>query len=265
MLAQGRRALIGRPMEEPSAPKASMRFYAATGRRSGHNEANNKRQAAGGDVRVDEQVANAEDAGMAISCEERAATKVLKVVVHRRGPDCACLLWGGSTLCMHRDTLDALGCCPFPLDNTTRLLGITKIEIIGPGPWSLSRVKRSILPPRCVLVCSASRLHHTYRTAMNNRTSPTSSANGRAKIQLSSIRLTGSRNINNNIQIMSSDDPGFKAALAEAAQGLQEGGIPIGACLVDKDGKVLGRGHNMRIQKSSAILHVRASFEDAAV
>lgn len=56
---------------------------------------------------------------------------------------------------------------------------------------------------------------------------------------------------------MSEQDPGFIAAVEEARQGFKEGGIPIGACLVDADGKILGRGHNMRLQKSSAILHVR--------
>ena len=55
---------------------------------------------------------------------------------------------------------------------------------------------------------------------------------------------------------MSANDPGFKAALEEAKQGAKEGGVPIGACLVDKDGKILGQGHNMRVQKGSAILHV---------
>jgi tRNA(Arg) A34 adenosine deaminase TadA len=30
----------------------------------------------------------------------------------------------------------------------------------------------------------------------------------------------------------------------------------LGACLVSKDGKILGRGHNMRVQKGSASLHV---------
>ncbi|EMC95116.1 hypothetical protein BAUCODRAFT_149140 [Baudoinia panamericana UAMH 10762] len=54
---------------------------------------------------------------------------------------------------------------------------------------------------------------------------------------------------------MSAHDEGFKIALEEAKQGASEGGIPIGACLVDKAGNVLGRGHNMRIQKSSATLH----------
>lgn len=46
----------------------------------------------------------------------------------------------------------------------------------------------------------------------------------------------------------------MKAALAEARKGLKEGGIPIGAVLVRK-GKIIGRGHNRRVQKKSAILH----------
>ena len=44
------------------------------------------------------------------------------------------------------------------------------------------------------------------------------------------------------------------AALAEAKKGMEEGGIPIGAVLVHK-GKIIGRGHNRRVQKGSAILH----------
>jgi tRNA(Arg) A34 adenosine deaminase TadA len=52
-------------------------------------------------------------------------------------------------------------------------------------------------------------------------------------------------------------DPGFKAAMEEAEAGFKEGGVPIGASLVAADGTILGRGHNMRIQKSSPTLHVR--------
>jgi creatinine deaminase len=53
-------------------------------------------------------------------------------------------------------------------------------------------------------------------------------------------------------------DIGFQAALEEARAGFAEGGVPIGAVLVAADGKtILGRGHNMRIQNSSATLHVR--------
>ena len=51
-------------------------------------------------------------------------------------------------------------------------------------------------------------------------------------------------------------DPGFIAAVEEARLGDQEGGIPIGSCLVSRNGIILGRGHNMRVQKGSATLHV---------
>jgi cytosine deaminase len=51
------------------------------------------------------------------------------------------------------------------------------------------------------------------------------------------------------------DDRRFmEEALAEARAGLAEGGIPIGSVLVI-DGKVVGRGHNRRVQQGSAILH----------
>ncbi len=46
----------------------------------------------------------------------------------------------------------------------------------------------------------------------------------------------------------------MNAAIDEAKKGLSEGGIPIGSVLVI-DGKIVGRGHNRRIQKGSAILH----------
>jgi cytosine deaminase len=49
-------------------------------------------------------------------------------------------------------------------------------------------------------------------------------------------------------------DSFMAAAIAEAEQGLAEGGIPIGSVLV-KDGQVLGRGHNRRVQQGNPILH----------
>lgn len=49
-------------------------------------------------------------------------------------------------------------------------------------------------------------------------------------------------------------DEFMKAAFEEARLGLKEGGIPIGSVLVH-NGKIIGRGHNRRIQKDSAILH----------
>jgi cytosine deaminase len=49
-------------------------------------------------------------------------------------------------------------------------------------------------------------------------------------------------------------DEFMQAAIEEARQGLLEGGIPIGAVLVHQ-GQILGRGHNRRVQRESAILH----------
>ncbi|MFA7437953.1 nucleoside deaminase [Castellaniella sp.] len=49
-------------------------------------------------------------------------------------------------------------------------------------------------------------------------------------------------------------DSYMQAAIDEARQGLAEGGIPIGSVLVH-DGRVIGRGHNRRVQQGSAILH----------
>lgn len=49
-------------------------------------------------------------------------------------------------------------------------------------------------------------------------------------------------------------DPFLDAAVREAQQGLAEGGIPIGSVLV-LDGHIIGRGHNRRVQRGSAVLH----------
>jgi creatinine deaminase len=49
-------------------------------------------------------------------------------------------------------------------------------------------------------------------------------------------------------------DPFMQAAIDEAKAGLAEGGIPIGSVLVI-DGTVVGRGHNRRVQRGSAVLH----------
>ncbi len=53
---------------------------------------------------------------------------------------------------------------------------------------------------------------------------------------------------------MASTDPFLQAAIQEARQGIEEGGIPIGSVIVHRD-KIIGRGHNRRVQKGSAILH----------
>jgi len=50
------------------------------------------------------------------------------------------------------------------------------------------------------------------------------------------------------------DDPFLKAAIDEARLGLQEGGVPIGSVLV-RDGQIIARGHNRRVQKGDAMAH----------
>jgi cytosine/creatinine deaminase len=49
-------------------------------------------------------------------------------------------------------------------------------------------------------------------------------------------------------------DPFMLAAIEQAKKSLAEGGIPIGSVLVI-DGKIVGRGHNQRVQKGSCVLH----------
>jgi cytosine/creatinine deaminase len=49
-------------------------------------------------------------------------------------------------------------------------------------------------------------------------------------------------------------DEFMQAAVTEAKQGRKEGGIPIGSVLV-KDGKIVGRGHNKRVQDSDPVTH----------
>ncbi|MBE0604305.1 MAG: nucleoside deaminase [Deltaproteobacteria bacterium] len=58
-------------------------------------------------------------------------------------------------------------------------------------------------------------------------------------------------------------DPFMQAAIEEARLGLAEGGIPIGSVIVHKGG-IIGRGHNRRVQRGSAILHGEMdAFENA--
>ena len=47
----------------------------------------------------------------------------------------------------------------------------------------------------------------------------------------------------------------LKIAIEEARKGLAEGGIPIGAALFDRAGKLLGRGHNRRVQENDPSVH----------
>lgn len=47
----------------------------------------------------------------------------------------------------------------------------------------------------------------------------------------------------------------LKTAIAEARQGLAEGGVPIGAALYHNDGRLLGCGHNRRVQEGDPSVH----------
>ena len=58
-------------------------------------------------------------------------------------------------------------------------------------------------------------------------------------------------------------DQFLKAAFDEANRGLNEGGIPIGSVIVHQ-GRIIGRGHNRRVQRGSAVLHGEMdAFENA--
>ncbi|WP_110972398.1 nucleoside deaminase [Pseudomonas huaxiensis] len=55
----------------------------------------------------------------------------------------------------------------------------------------------------------------------------------------------------------------MQAAIDEARKGLEEGGIPIGSVIVHK-GRIIGRGHNRRVQQGSVVLHGEMdAFENA--
>jgi len=58
-------------------------------------------------------------------------------------------------------------------------------------------------------------------------------------------------------------DEFMRAAIAEAELGLREGGIPIGSVLVH-DGRIIGRGHNRRVQRGSVVLHGEMDALEAA-
>jgi len=51
------------------------------------------------------------------------------------------------------------------------------------------------------------------------------------------------------MSLSASDQKFLDIAISEAQKGFDEGGIPIGACLVSKDGKLIAQGRNLRIQK----------------
>ena len=56
----------------------------------------------------------------------------------------------------------------------------------------------------------------------------------------------------------------LSVAIEEARAGLAEGGIPIGAALFGRDGELLGRGHNRRVQDGDPSLHAETAAFKAA-
>ncbi|PSK42126.1 tRNA-specific adenosine deaminase 2 [Elsinoe australis] len=62
---------------------------------------------------------------------------------------------------------------------------------------------------------------------------------------------------------MSASDEGYKVAFQEMKASYDEGGMPIGASIVSTDGKVIGKGRNMRVQNGSPILHGETAAFDS--
>ena len=93
------------------------------------------------------------------------------------------------------------------------------------------------------------------------RVSVTSATAGRKALQASTRFAYNGKSTNlSETRIM---DRFMQAAIAEAQQGLAEGGIPIGSVIVHQ-GRIIGRGHNRRVQRGSAILHGEMdAFENA--
>jgi cytosine/creatinine deaminase len=60
-------------------------------------------------------------------------------------------------------------------------------------------------------------------------------------------------------EIYSTDEEKLAVAIEEARKGLAEGGIPIGAALFDAEGRLLGSGHNRRVQDGDASMHAETN------
>ncbi|MEY4457427.1 MAG: hypothetical protein RIS25_20 [Actinomycetota bacterium] len=60
-------------------------------------------------------------------------------------------------------------------------------------------------------------------------------------------------------QIFVTDEEKMQVAIAEAVSGASEGGIPIGAALFDENHRLLGSGHNLRVQDGDASMHGETS------
>lgn len=65
-------------------------------------------------------------------------------------------------------------------------------------------------------------------------------------------------------RVYATDEEKLEVAIAEAYAGLDEGGIPIGAALFDGSGRLLGRGHNRRVQDDDPAMHAETAAFHAA-
>src|SRR4051812_1105872 len=99
-------------------------------------------------------------------------------------------------------------------------------------------------------MCAVSRRSHARKNARTIASFATASPVGTAGVLASCDAMD--------------DDRYFARALEQARAGAAEGGIPIGAALVGGDGRVLGLGHNRRVQDGSAIRHGEMDALEAA-
>jgi creatinine deaminase len=66
------------------------------------------------------------------------------------------------------------------------------------------------------------------------------------------------------MDVYATDEEKLAVAIAEARKGAEEGGIPIGAALFDGEGRLLGSGHNRRVQDDDASMHAETdAFRNA--
>ena len=92
---------------------------------------------------------------------------------------------------------------------------------------------------RLVKGCSLTALSHHRSTLLNVASS---SITTDKFVNVTSQTLTSNCHTNSGCAYRMESDPGFQAALYEARKSYNEGGVPIGACLISKDGRVLGKG-----------------------
>jgi len=69
------------------------------------------------------------------------------------------------------------------------------------------------------------------------------------------LSLISHQSAESNVRRVVNDQALLEEALAEARQGLREGGLPIGSVLADRQGQIVARGHNLRVQSGDPTAH----------